>query len=89
MSYKTFREFVVLKEAPAQQMMPTQPSSPQNKAQVVNNLMALQKTPTPSGVNPQKMRNNVMAAINIAKNSNVPNAASAMDAAKAMSTLQQ
>lgn len=90
MSYKTFKEFIVLKEAmPAQQTMPSQPYSPQNKTQVVNNLMALQKTPAPTGVNPQKMRSNVMSAINIAKSSNVPSAAAAMDAAKAMSTLQQ
>lgn len=91
MSYKTFKEFVILKETPTQ-MMPTgaAPSSnTQNKTQVVNNLMALQKTPAPAGVNPQKMRSNVISAINIAKSSNVPNAAAAMDAAKAMSTLQQ
>jgi hypothetical protein len=91
MSYKTFREFVVLKEAPAQQMTPMntmQSANPQHKAQVVKNLMALQKAPPPAGVNPQQMQNNVRNAINIAK-TNVSNAANAMDYARAMNALQQ
>lgn len=92
MSYKTFKEYVTLKEANAQQMMPNaamQAANPQHKQQVVKNLMALQKTPPPAGVNPQQMKNNVLSAINVAKTSNVPNAAAAMDSARALNTMQQ